>query len=525
MNRPDWLKNHWVALTLFGIVLASTGLATVWVFLVPIFQGPDEPFHLDYALCLNEHKGLFRAKGMPPTFPLYLVHPYAPYLWFRTKSHQIAQHPEVKVPPGYGTADYLQDLNRNAPPRNLIRIEHPPSYLAFNSFGYYGLLALWIGLLRLLHDQVVFIFYGARLFSVVLLAPSLVLTYASARELRLRPWLALVITACIGLFPMTSFVASYVQPDNLTFTLVSWSSYWALVARRSNARPSAVALLGLGLGALLVTKQHFYLAVTAAVVAMIVAEGMYRSWNSRRWLGVGLLLIAPSAATGSVYLWTIWGTKPYYSTMPEHSSTILFVIDGLQKAFVDFYSGTTHYSFWGIFGCMDTPLVIRGMRTNLTLHFGLQILTWILLALTLLRLEQVCSRLIQLWHRGKKKLACRLAFSNPLINAYFLFTGLMFLIYVRTGNRIGAQGRNWFPFLLPIFLTGLIYAPKALRLRPSRVVFAKLLTAALVFYVTVGSFYSVKVVSRRYYGPNHWAVSPSPSLDAFGLVSHIIARP
>src|SRR5262249_26818023 len=57
-----WRRSLPVA-TLGAIVLGALGLATVWVFLVPIDQAPDEPGHWDYALSLWEHGGIYKALG------------------------------------------------------------------------------------------------------------------------------------------------------------------------------------------------------------------------------------------------------------------------------------------------------------------------------------------------------------------------------------------------------------------------------------------------------------------------------
>jgi len=41
----------------------------------------------------------------------------------------------------------------------------------------------------------------------------------------------------------------------------------------------------------------------------------------------------------------------------------------------------------------------------------------------------------------------------------------LLVLHVRLDNRFGGQGRNWIPFLLPIFYVPLCYAPKAISSR------------------------------------------------------------
>ena len=118
------------------------------------------------------------------------------------------------MPAGYGTAAYYRELDRQAPsvaPGWLP--SRNPVYLMVYPFGYYALLALWLAPLGLLAPGSAPLFFGARLFSVLLLAVSLALTYAVARELRVPPRRALLLTTLVGSFPLVTFVASYAQPD------------------------------------------------------------------------------------------------------------------------------------------------------------------------------------------------------------------------------------------------------------------------------------------------------------------------
>ena len=48
--------------------------------------------------------------------------------------------------------------------------------------------------------------------------------------------------------------------------------------------------------------------------------------------------------------------------------------------------------------------------------------------------------------RGRWLGAWRITFSNPVLNSYFLFTAMMFALFVHYENTFGGQGRNWLPF-------------------------------------------------------------------------------
>jgi hypothetical protein len=184
---------------------------------------------------------------------------------------------------------------------------------------------------------------------------------------------------------------------------------------------------------------------------------------------------------------------------------------GIKRACLDFYAGTTHDSFWGVFGWLDTPLVIRGKRMTVVVQFVIQVFSWIILALTLRRMEQIGSRLLCLCQRGRRGLALRLAFSDPLLNCFFLFTVFMFYIFIRIDNRFGAQGRNWWPLLLPIFLTAIAYAPKALTLRGSRFALSAVVVGGLLLYGAVAGYYALRTLEHRYYPERvSWLASEGP---------------
>lgn len=477
------------------IVLASTALALTWVFRVPIYQNPDEPMNLDYALAINRHHGLFVVHGASfETLPVS-VHPYTDYLAARTETNRVAFRPDAKMPPDYGTAGYFDAIDRDAPPWD-VPVDGPNRPFAVYPFGYYALLALWIGLVHCFNAGPVWTFFGARLLSVVLLLFSLLLVHGTLRGLRFKPWFALLMTACIGLFPMTTFVASAVQMDNLSFTLVSLCFYLAIRVREAPANQILLAGLGLALGALLITKVHFCLCVLAPIAGMWATR---MRGSSADWLRAAALLFAPSVLLGGLYLWTTWGSaNPYYSPEPA-VDPLHHAIHGFKAALVDFYNWTTHDTFWGWFGWLDTPLVIRGQRITEAIRFVIQCFSWVILALTLLRIEQVASRLARLTWAGRPRLAVQLACSDPILNAYFLFTVMMFVLHIRLANRFGAQGRNWFPLLLPIFLTAIVYAPKALTLRGVQRAVSALTAAALLTYCLLGSYYGLRTIQKRYY--------------------------
>jgi hypothetical protein len=126
-------------------------------------------------------------------------------------------------------------------------------------------------------------------------------------------------------------------------------------------------------------------------------------------------------------------------------------------------------------------------------------LTLLSLVLLAFRLEQVSTRLVVLAWRGRWRRALRIAFSNPLINSHFVYSGFMILLFALTDNAFNAQGRHWFPYVVSSFLITTQFAPRALSHRRTQAALSGLLVVGLLLYCAVGSYYSVKTIRGRFY--------------------------
>jgi hypothetical protein len=519
-----WARRSWAWLALAGIVLGACLISLKWVFLVPVYQSPDEPVHLDYALCLMEHGKLFRASDVSAIrtdrqFNFYLLHPYTHYLMDRCECASITFNDAAKVPPGYGTPEFFQALDRDKPRVESIEIETPPSLTVWYPFGYYALLASWLRLLREFTDSVAGLYFGARSLSVLLLVVNLVFSYSTMRELRLPKGFALLITACVGLFPMTSFVSSYVQPDNLSAALVALAFYLTLRARR-NGSLKCVGLLGLSLGALLVTKNHHFLCVAVPATATLVVDRVNRPYTKPGWLVWTGVLAAPSIGLGSIQIWSTWGLNRIPIPFASYNNWLWQTIVTFRKALGDFYTGLTHRSFWGIFGWLDAPLIFGDRFWTKAVFALIQIAALSFVALTVARFAQVSARLLRVYRAGRRREAIRILSSNPVINSYFLFTLLMIALFVSAENFFGAQGRNWFPFLTPIFVTAFAYAPKALKRPLVRKALVSISLAGLCAYTLVGSCFAIETLKQRFYAAGYDSPLKAVSVDVKPVAIH-----
>jgi hypothetical protein len=514
-RKPAWWKSPKVALA--SIVAAATLLATAWVFLVPIFEGPDEPQHFDYALSIAGAGHLLNARERPtlPNHWALVVNSDVQYLMQATEFWRVVGDQDQRMPDGYGTIAYYQRLDQAAPQHALDGAPAKnPGLLPVYPFGYYALLGAWLWLVGHLTASVTVLFFSARLFSVLMLPVTLLLCYAISRELGLTTRMSLFLTAVIGLFPLTSFVASAIQPDNLSFLLVSLAVYLALLARRRGQTPWLIGALGLAMGCLLVTKTHYFLCLAIPIAAVLLLQ---RRGQPQRTgpLRAGLLVTAPSLALLAVHLWVVWGsTIPVPSTataMPNwadfHAAAALgpmpfakYFGTALGQATYTYYLGGDSFrTFWGTVGWLGriqfgAPVVYQVIYA---IEVGSSLVVLVIMARHFTRTGR---RLVRLVARGRAWTAVRLALVDPLLVAYLLFTGFMFAYFVLTHGTFYPQGRNWLPFLLPTWMLALHYAPRALRRQPALAARFPVISAAglALLCVVVGAF-AIFTIQHRFY--------------------------
>jgi 4-amino-4-deoxy-L-arabinose transferase-like glycosyltransferase len=434
--------------------------------------------------------------------------------------------PGVKAPPGYGTAEFYRKLDANAPAERSGQFAGAQrtgyNFITVYPLGYYSALAMWLKVVSGFSDRISVLFFGARIFSVLLLVVSLILCYSVCRELRIGPRRALVLTAIVGAFPMTTFVSSYVQADNLSLTVVLLCCYLALLFRRKDTDARLLMMLGMALALLFLTKYHFYCVVFLVVLPMLLADKICRRHRNIGWARLLAWVLVPTVMAVLIQVWvTHTSNMPSLGHNPSTNheeilraaasgkwAVVSFLFDGAGQAFSNFYLNvskqtgvSTCATFWGCFGWVDAPLIIMSPAKTEIINDVIALFNVIVFALTLIRLQQVATRLILIARRGRWRTALSITFSNPLLNAYFVFTVLMFGLFMVVRKSFAPQGRNWFPFILPIFVVGAQYASKALSHRLARRGFAAFILACLLLYSVVGSYYAIRSINDRYYGP------------------------
>jgi hypothetical protein len=507
MRRPTEPPPRVAAAILAGIVALSTAVAVAWVFFVPIFEAPDETVHFEYSTALYSAGGLVAPRDAPRvSVPPGRAVPDPAYMEDASAVAVIAEKPDVKAPAGYGSASYYGSVDRlNRRVETTTQLVDPP-LLRYYPFGYYLLDAAAMGLVSLFTSSPVALFFGARMLSAALLIPSLLLAYVLFRRLRCTRRLSLAMTGVTGLFPMTSMMASSVQSDNLSFTLVMLVLVAALEVRAKPHHRKWLGVLGLALGALLVTKVHYFAIVAFAVGAMLLTQRL-DSRDRRGWPVELALLAVPSLVLESVQQWLWWGSPALISTaqlgdVPSYRTALAggpqaiagYIVNTVSFTFLDHTFGREFGSFWGVFGWVDTPLVLGSQGLTAVVWLLIAGISMLLLACTLVRLGRVGSSLVRLARRGRPRLALRMAFSNPVAVSYFLLALFLFTVE----GYPGVQGRYYLPLLPGVFWVALKYAPRALPGKFGPALF-RIQVVGLIAYTVAGSAFAFPTLAARYY--------------------------
>ncbi len=512
------------------VILLAGGLSAVWAFLVPIFQAPDEPAHFDYAASIYSAGRLITwADGTPD----WIVSPYTKYLMRASDFDRIVWHSSMRVPAGYGSRAYFARMAAGAPALQASGTgDRMISYVARSyPFGFYALEALWMRAVALLGGSLVTMFFAARLICVFLLMLGLYFNYRTALNLGLARSTSVALVAAIGFFPLTSFVSSYIQPDNLAYTLVSAALFFATQLRRRGLLPSIVVPLGLSIGLLAITKYQFFVSAAVPTAFLFGVAFAQSSAGLGRRIAMLASFAAPTALLLAVQYFVI--ERPGLTAPIALQSdmnlryfrgelalgflkAIGYVAHTTVAAVVDcFVSGGCAATFWQTVGWVDTPIVILNSSAEIWIRAAISLATIAAFAVIAYFAARNWLRLLRAAAGRHLSAAFRLASADPVLNSYLCFVAIMVALYVLTGNAFGAEGRQWYPYIFPAFLCFVWYAPRALS-KHSRGASA-VLAGVLLAYVLLASGYALADVHERYYGPpmpGYIAANPSSATIA-----------
>ena len=497
------------------VILLAGALSAIWAFVVPIFQAPDEPAHFDYAMSIyGAHRLIRLSDGRPD----WIASPYTAYLLHAADFGRIAQHSSMRVPSGYGTRGFFARIDAGAPSVHSLT---PPqgriSYIVpLYPFGFYALEALWMHAVGLFTGSLTALFFAARLLCVFLMMGGLYFNYRTALNLGLARWTSVALIAAIGFFPLTSFVSSYVQPDNLAYALTSAALFLATKLQRQVLRYGTLGALGLFLGLLAVTKLQFF--VSAAIPILFycavrftqLKRPVFQPLLGIAWLlaptillvAVQRLVVDQSGLGGQADVTSGALFDFFHGVIASGPAAAVHAVfaNGINAVTDFFISGACAATYWQVVGWVDTPIVIFNDGAEAWIRALISLGTIAVFIILAFFLSRNALRLVSAAMRGHLRQALAVAAADPVLNSYVCIVALLVALYIVSNNAFGAEGRHWFPYVFPAFLCFAWYAPRALNRQHARL--SALLTCTLLGYAVVASAYAFSDVLHRYYGPS-----------------------
>ena len=313
------------------IAVLYMGLSLLYNVTVPLWETPDEPGHVDYAVYLLQHRSLPRMEAgrtgeahQPPLYYLLIALTISPVdLTDPTGTF----HPNPNfVHRGQGGYEVNISLHEEAE----------------STFPYRG----WSLAVHL-----------ARLVSSLLGLGTVLFTYAIARKIFSNTALPLLAAALVAFNPQFLFISAAVNNDNMLAFSASGLLWYALtlLERMEQQRPlSPARWLGLGGWVLIILLTKLTgLAVVGATVLVLFIAG----WRRRRLPEIlrGLALAGLVAALGSSWWW--WRNQVLYGDLLGWQVyQEVFAVNvrntPLTLPEIGDFLRTQLRSFWGVFGWM-----------------------------------------------------------------------------------------------------------------------------------------------------------------------------
>ncbi len=319
----------------FAVLVYFAVVASLFAAVVPVYEAPDEPFHLDYVNFLlergalpdqrREESGVFREGHQPPLYYGLAALLTLPFRGGSAVEVEIERNPQ-HVLGGGERRDVAYFLHPPEPP-----FRSPGSRRAYTAL---------------------------RALGIALGAVTLLFTFRISRLLIPDDRWSWLPGAMLATLPQFLFIFSSISSDNLANALAAASIYLALRLLREPERGRHYLLLGVVLGLGLCTKKTTLplLLPIAAMVFWLLQRGA----PGRRQIVARtcLLLAAMLALGGWVYLRNLHLYGDLLGTEME-KRTLSFVVaeQSLLSPYFrwTFWSGVAT-SFVGRFGWMQIPL-------------------------------------------------------------------------------------------------------------------------------------------------------------------------
>ncbi len=498
-------------LLLAAIIAACSALAGVWALVVPAFGEPDEYAHLDYAFALYDVGRPFVVRDAVAGTT---VTPQVRYLEIVSRFRALRYNPQAREPHEYGSRTFLREVDAAAPPPS-HRAPGPGSHMPYVMLGYpvgyYALVAaVMSSAAALTHGSIVAVFLAARGFNVALLVVTLLLAAAIFRRYRLDRPTVLMATTALGAFPLTTWVAGYVQPDNLSLLLVTATILCALWWREHPLRVARVAALSLVIAALFFTKHQYALGAWIAVIPFAAAQVFSRHRGSRAALVLTSIALIPLCAFAASLVVTpathlsAMGSFVHASFLNagaprSRTAALPAFASGMLASVLDAYAGgSAQYSYWFYFGYRNAHVFPNAVLPVLRAVIVVLSLTTIVLCAAVER-----RLLLRVWRvaRRRSTVGWRLATAGVDKNLYLALTLILLAAGATHAGGLELQGRYWLPVIVPAMVIVLVQLPKLVHRRASRRRFVHAAAALMASYSVIASVSALDAMRTDFYGP------------------------
>ena len=408
--RPRVGRSERLALGM--VVVAFAFVLGLWAVLVPPFQAPDEKAHFDTAMHLA-----IGDRWVGPGDQRFLNAVQA-------AAGQAAAGTDTVSASSRAT---VQELRTAHPGIDVGAVDqmtqHPPTA--------YALQAVVLRLVGFEHLRWDHALLALRLFDALVVLPLPVLAWAAVRRLTRSPRAAVVGAAAVLAVPELASIAASVTNDALTMTLGGVVTVLLVRTMTGDRRRRTLVLLGIALGALVITKGTGLPAVPVVALALLVGPGA-PAWGRRLVETLGTLLLA-----GVVGGWWWVRNLLVYGTLQPDGYAAIRPPQSFPRGqgpdlltFVDVSWGTVIRTFWGSFG----------------VNAFAALSPWLVVPLTL-----VTVGVVVVWafrRSAERRAAVLLAVFPVLLLVAQTLTSVRG--YLTTTAVVGTQGRYLFPAVVAV---------------------------------------------------------------------------
>lgn len=361
-------SSFWLSVLLFVFIIKGVFLSVLF----PFFQGPDEQIH--YATIQHLAEPTEKTWTMRQREEKHINSDIATFNFSEEtiRSAQLSQFDEVKFQ-SENTQAFSQSaigFNENEIAQNKWKryLDTYPANTSGTTSVYY---LLGTQIEQALADQSILTrFFSVRLFSVILGAFVVLLTYLTARKVGLSPQNSLIAAALVAFQPMLSTSAAQVNIDIaliLSFSIFIYAAI-SLLAKRLDWKYIALLIFSVVLG-LFSKGPGIVLAVVAVPLFIFLAYQHFHIGKRRFFWSIFLLLSL------FVVLTIIAVPKSYIASITNMNASSRFdsPLVSLGK-YVDKTIGNrgfsvTHASYWGNFGWLDTRVSSGALNTIRNIEF------------------------------------------------------------------------------------------------------------------------------------------------------------